>query len=207
MSDQPTQLFSTGPGPDGSTADRGTGGTQPLDRPKLRELTWHGGADLGLLLLRFAVGGVFFAHGMQKVFGLWGGPGIGGFTAFLQGFGFRNANVLAWATAVTELVGGAGVVLGLFTPLAASGLLALMVNAVLLKAGNGFFIAGPPGAGAVELDVVLGAAAAAIALTGAGRIALDRGRTWNRRPAPWGFLCVIIGVAAALLVFFLLRAR
>lgn len=204
MSDQPTSLFSTGPGPTGSGRAPNSS-TQPLDRPKLRELAWHRGADLGLLLLRFAVGGVFFAHGLQKVFGLWGGPGIGGFTTALEGFGFRNANVLAWVTAVTELVGGAGVVLGLFTPLAASGLLALMINAVLLKAGNGFFIAGPPGAAAVEFEVVLGAAAAAIALSGAGRIALDNGRTWNRRPAPWGVLCVVIGVAAALLVFFLLR--
>jgi putative oxidoreductase len=59
----------------------------------------------------------------------------------------------------------------------------------------------------VELDVVLGLAAAAIVLTGAGRVALENGRTWNRRPAPWGVLCLIVGVAAALVVFFLLRAR
>ena len=81
-----------------------------------------------------------------------------------------------------------------------------MINAVLLKAGNGFFIAGPTGADAVELEVVLGLGAAAIVLTGAGRIALENGRTWNRRPAPWGVLCLIIGVAAGLLVFFLLAA-
>ncbi len=207
MSDQPTSLFSTGPGPGLGASGPGLGGatTEPLDRPRRRELTWHGGADLGMLLLRFAVGGVFFAHGAQKVFGLWGGPGMAGFTAALNGFGYRNAGVLAWVTALTELVGGAGVVLGLFTPLAAAGLLALMINTVLLKAGNGFFIAGPPGANAVELDVVLGLGAAAIVLTGAGRIALDNGRTWNRRPAPWGVLCLVIGVAAALLVYFLLR--
>ena len=54
---------------------------------------------------------------------------------------------------------------------------------------------------------MLGLGAAAIALTGAGRIALENGRTWNRRPAPWGVLCLIIGVAAGLLVFFLLRPR
>jgi putative oxidoreductase len=98
-------------------------------------------------------------------------------------------------------------VLGLLTPLAATGLLALMINAVLLKAGNGFFIAGPPGAGAVELEVVLGLAAAAIVLAGPGRIALDNGRTWQRRPAPWGILCLVIGVAAGLLAYFLLRPR
>jgi putative oxidoreductase len=209
MSDQQTSLFNSDPGASGSGSGFGLGGatTQPLDRPKRRELTWNPSADLGLLLLRFAIGGVFFAHGMQHVFGLWGGVGMTGLRNALTAFGFRNVNVLAWVTALTELVGGAAVVLGLFTPLAAAGLLALMINAVLLKAVNGFFIAGPPGAASVELEVVLGLGAAALVLTGAGRIALENGRTWNRRPAPWGVLCVVIGVAAALAVYFLLRQR
>jgi putative oxidoreductase len=209
MSDQQTSLFNSDPGASGSGSGFGLGGatTQPLDRPKRRELTWNPSADLGLLLLRFAVGGVFFAHGMQHVFGLWGGVGMTGLRNTLTAFGFRNVNVLAWVTALTELVGGAAVVLGLFTPLAAAGLLALMINAVLLKAVNGFFIAGPPGAASVELEVVLGLGAAALVLTGAGRVALENGRTWNRRPAPWGVLFLIIGVAAALAVYFLLRQR
>lgn len=210
MSDQPTSLFSTGPGPDtGSSARPGAGGaaTEPLDRPARRQLAWNPGTDLGLLLLRLAVGGVFVAHGVQHVFGIWGGSGLGGLAGYLAGLGFRSPGVLAWVVALTELVGGAGVVLGLFTPLAAAGLLALMINAVLVKANNGFFISGPPGAASVELEVVLGLAAAALVLTGAGRIALDRGRTWNRRPAPWGVLSLAVGVAAALAVFFLLRAR
>ena len=209
MSDQQTSLFDSDPGASGSGSGFGLGGatTQPLDRPKRRELTWNPSADLGLLLLRFAVGGVFFAHGVQHVFGLWGGVGMTGLRNALTAFGFRNVNVLAWVTALTELVGGAAVVLGLFTPLAAAGLLALMINAVLLKAVNGFFIAGPPGAASVELEVVLGLGAAALVLTGAGRIALENGRTWNRRPAPWGVLFLIIGVAAALAVYFLLRQR
>lgn len=209
MSDQPTSLFDSGSGPAGSVPGSGLGGatTQPLDGPKRRELTWNRSTDLGLVLLRFAVGGVIFAHGMQHVFGLWGGIGLSGLSNALTAFGFRSVNVLVWVTALTELVGGAAVVLGLFTPLAATGLLALMINAVLLKATNGFFIAGPPGAGAVELEVVLGLGAAALVLTGAGRIALENGRTWNRRPAPWGVLFLIIGVAVALLVFFLLRPR
>jgi putative oxidoreductase len=205
MSDQPTSTY-PGSVPRPGTS-LGATSTQPLERPKLRELGWNGATDVGLLLLRFAVGGVFFAHGAQKAFGLWGGPGIAGFARALEGFGYTNPTLLAWATAVGEMVGGAFVVLGLLTPLAAAGLLAAMINTVLLKAGNGFFISGPPGAGAVELDVVLGLAAAALVLTGPGRIALDRGRAWHRRPAPWGVLCLVVGVAGGLLVFFLLRPR
>ena len=49
---------------------------------------------------------------------------------------------------------------------------------------------------------VIGEGAAALVLTGPGKIALDNGRPWQRRPAPWGVLCLVIGVAAGLLVFF-----
>lgn len=197
MTDQPTSIL---PGA-GGFGDPGSATTRPTRRP----LEWNPATDVGLLLLRFAVGGTFFAHGMQKVFGLWGGPGVAGFARNLEGFGFRQATALSWATGIAELVAGAFVVLGVVTPLAAAGLLAIKISAVTVKVGNGFFIASPAGAGAVELDVVLGLAAAALALTGAGRIALDKGRTWNRRPAPWGVLSLVIGVGVAVLVLVLLR--
>lgn len=195
MTDQPTSVLGTGDGT----------GEPSKTRPTRVALAWNGGTDLGLLLLRFAVGGTFFAHGMQKVFGLWGGPGIGGFAQYLGTLGFRETTTLAWVTGLTELVAGGFVVLGVLTPLAAAGLVGLMINAVLLKAGNGFFVAGPAGAGAVELELVLGLAAAALVFTGPGRVALDRGRTWHRRPAPWGVLALIVGVGAGVLVYLLLR--
>lgn len=190
MTEQPTSYLDPG------FADAGPTKT----RPTRRALAWNGGTDVGLLLLRFAVGGTFFAHGMQKVFGLWGGPGITGFAQVLDGFGFTQSVTLAWVTGITELVAGAFVVLGVLTPLAAAGLLGIMINVVLLTAGGGFFE--PTG---VELEAVLGLAAAALVLTGPGRIALDNGRTWHRRPAPWGVLALVIGVAAAVAVFVLLR--
>ncbi len=201
MSEQPTSIFSESGGttryPESDPTD-----TKPTRRP----LVWNAGADVGLLLLRLGVGGTFLAHGLQKVFGLWGGPGISGFTQFLQTVGFQQANTLAWVTGIGEVVGGAFVLLGAVTPLAAAGLLAIMINVVLLKLGNGFFIAGStaPGGG-FELEAVLGLAAAALVLTGPGRIALDNGRAWHRRPASWGVLCLVIGVASAILMRVLLH--
>jgi putative oxidoreductase len=174
-------------------------------RGNRRPLTWNGATDIGLLLLRLAVGGTFFAHGMQKVFGMWGGPGIDGFARSLERFGFQQATTLSLVTGITELVAGAFVALGVLTPLAAAGLLAIKICAVALKFGNGFFIASAAGANAVELDVVLGLAAAALVLTGPGRIAVDNGRTWHRRPASWGVLALVIGITAAVLVLLLLR--
>jgi putative oxidoreductase len=185
-------------GPAGSTAPSDT-------RPTRRPLAWNGGTDIGLLLLRLGIGGVVFAHGAQKVFGLWGGTGIAGFATNLEGLGYQQATTLSWLTGVTELVAGAFLVLGLLTPLAAAAVLAIMINAVLLKLGNGFFVTGPKGSDALELSGLLGLGAACLVLTGPGRIALDNGRAWHRRPASWGVLALVIGVAAAVLVYVLLR--
>ena len=200
MSEQPTSIFS-----DSSGTNRYPD-FEPTDtRPTRRPLVWNAGADLGLLLLRIGVGGTFLAHGMQKVFGLWGGPGIGGFAQVLEDFGFQQSTTLAWVTGIGELVGGACVILGAVTPLAAAGLLAIMINVVWLKLGNGFFISGPAGPDGFELEAVLGLAAGALVLTGPGRIALDNGRAWHRRPASWGVLCLVIGIAAAVLIRILLH--
>jgi len=185
-------------GPAGSTAPSDT-------RPTRRPLAWNGGTDIGLLLLRLGIGGVVFAHGAQKVFGLWGGTGIAGFATNLEGLGYQQATTLSWLTGVTELIAGAFLVLGLLTPLAAAAVLAIMINAVLLKLGNGFFVSGPKGSDALELSALLGLCAACLVLTGPGRIALDNGRAWHRRPASWGVLALVIGVAAAVLVYVLLR--
>ena len=197
MTEQPTTSY-PGFGNYGST-------TSPDTRPNRRPLAWNGGTDIGLLLLRLGIGGVVFAHGAQKVFGLWGGTGIAGFAANLEGLGYQQATTLSWVTGVTELVAGAFLILGLLTPLAAAAVLAIMINAVLLKLGNGFFVTGPKGSDAIELSLVLGLGAACLVLTGPGRIALDNGRAWHRRPASWGVLALVIGVAAAVLVYILLR--
>jgi putative oxidoreductase len=176
-------------------------------KPTRRPLTWNAGTDLGLLLLRFAIGGTIFAHGVQKVFGMWGYPGIGEFTRSVEQLGYQQPSTLAWVVAVTELVAGGFVVLGLITPLAAAALLSIKINTVLVKLAGGFFIASQAGAGAVELDVVLGIGAAALVFTGPGRIALDNGRSWHRRPASWGVLSLVVGVAAAVLVYLFLHRR
>ncbi|MFC4946376.1 DoxX family protein [Pseudonocardia sp. GCM10023141] len=195
MSEQPTSII---PGSSGS----GFGDSPSPTRPTRRPLTWNPGTDLGLLLLRFGIGAVFFGHGAQKVFGLWGGIGIDGFARALDSSGFNQSVTLSWVTGLTELIGGAFVVLGVLTPLAATGLLAVMIPTVIVNVGAGWFVGPGAAINGVEYNVALGLAAAAIIFTGPGRIALDNGRTWHRRPAPWGVLALIIGVAASLVVFF-----
>ncbi|MGH3930968.1 MAG: DoxX family protein [Pseudonocardiaceae bacterium] len=170
-------------------------------RHQLSGSGWNSGTDLGLLVLRLVLGGAFIAHGCQKLFGLFGGPGIDGFAGALRGFGYRQADVLSVVTGVTELAGGSLVVLGLFTQLGAAGLLGIMVNTIALKWGNGLF-ASP---GGFELDLMLAAMASTLILAGPGRIALDQGRAWSRRPVATGGIFLFLGIAVGLVFYFLLR--
>ena len=187
------------------------GGTEPpLPSPDRadgrRPVAWNGAADVGLVVARFLIGGLFLAHGVQKVFGIWGGLGPARTAENLTGYGFgAQAELLSWALGIAEVAAGAFVVLGLLTPLAAAGLVSIKIVAVAVKWGTvPLYAAAAPDA--LELDLLLGGGALALLFTGAGRIALDRGRTWQRRPLPYACLSLVIGVGIAAAVYFLLRA-
>ncbi|RRO16290.1 DoxX family protein [Saccharopolyspora rhizosphaerae] len=161
---------------------------------------WNGGTDLGLLVLRLALGGVFLLHGAQKLFGAFGGPGPEGFAEVLSDKGFQQSAALSLVTGGTELGTGALLVLGLFTPAAAAGVVGLMASAVFVNLGSGFFNA----EGGFEMEAILGAVGIGLLFTGPGRVALDYGRVWFRRPLGFGFFGLIIaaGAAAAVLILF-----
>ncbi|MGW4208623.1 DoxX family protein [Lentzea sp. NPDC004789] len=182
---------------DKSTVDKFA--DDPFDDER-KKFGWTAGPDLGLLGLRAVLGGIFVLHGLQKVFGLFGGPGIDGFAKSLESMGYRESVVLAWVTGVTELAGGSLLVLGLFTPLAAAGLLAVMANVIALKYKGGFF--GPKG---VELELALAGMAFAALFAGPGRAALDYNRSWFRHPLAAGFIALLLGGGAAAVTFFVFR--
>lgn len=163
---------------------------------------WHGGADFGLLVLRLVLGGTFVANGLQHLFGLFHGIGRSGFEHFLTTAGYEHVGILVWVAGGTELAAGALVVLGLFTPLAAAGMLGLMANLIVLDWRVGFF-----GAGGYEFALVVAAGAFTLLFAGPGRVSLDRPTPWYRRPVLNGFLFLIIGAAAAVIVLVVLRHR
>src|SRR5256712_12123337 len=68
-----------------------------------------------LLIVRVVLGVIFFAHGAQKVFGWFGGPGLRGVIAyFKQALGIpAPLTVLA---ALTEFLGGLATILGFPPP-------------------------------------------------------------------------------------------
>lgn len=168
----------------------------------------RGTQDLGLLVLRVALGVVFIAHGLQKAFGWWGGPGLEGFRETLTEAGYQNANLLTYVAAGAQIASGVLLVLGLFTPIAAAVALAFMVNSVLAtftaqRADGGLFVFGS----AAEYLLVLTAVAAAIVLAGPGRYGFDGSRGWARRPFIGSFLALLLGVGGGVAAWLFLRGN
>ncbi|WP_461166129.1 DoxX family protein [Tsukamurella serpentis] len=172
----------------------------------------RGTTDLGLLILRVIVGVILAAHGAQKLFGIWGGPGIDGFASALQNsadpsLGFeRFTKIIAIGTGVIELGGGVMLVLGLLTPIAAAGIVGVMLSATLFKlttVGSGFvFFSKDKG---VEFELLLLFAAVAIILTGPGKLSLDFNRGWSRRPHIGSVVWLLIAIGASVAVWVLLN--
>ena len=127
-------------------------------------------ADFGLLVLRLVVGLTFAAHGAQKAFGWWAGPGYAGWTGALQGMGWRPAPMWALVSVGAELVAGLLLALGFLTPLAAAALVGQSVVIVFsVHWPNGFWNS----KGGWEFPTSLAAGAIAICLTGPGAMSLD----------------------------------
>ncbi|MER7756156.1 DoxX family protein [Kitasatospora sp. NPDC097643] len=125
--------------------------------------------DAGLLLLRLTLGLTMAAHGSQKLFGWFGGGGIDGTGQFFTMSGYPAGNTMAVVAGLTETLGGLALAVGLLTPLAGAAIVGTMVNAIAVTWGGGFFA--PKGS---EYELLLTAGAAALALTGPGRYAVDR---------------------------------
>jgi putative oxidoreductase len=127
-------------------------------RPTLR--------DWGIMILRVVVGLTFFMHGWQKLFEM----GLPGVTGMFGQLGIPAPSMAAALVSFLEVAGGAALIAGLFTRWVAILLVIdMLVATVLVHLPKGFFA----GEGGFELTLLLGAASAALALTGPGAYALD----------------------------------
>ncbi|MFA5157387.1 MAG: DoxX family protein [Candidatus Omnitrophota bacterium] len=125
--------------------------------------------DLAVLVLRLGLGVMFAAHGLQKAFGMFGGPGISGFSGFLSQLGFPAPLVWAYVAAYTELIGGLLLVLGISVRVSASFLLVLIAVATYkVHLSKGFFMQ----SGGIEYNLIIACACMALILIGPGKLSL-----------------------------------
>lgn len=125
---------------------------------------------LGILVLRLVVGGLFVGHGLQKLTGAFGGPGLGGTKKMMSSLEMEPSSANARAVALTETIGGAALAAGFMTPVAGAGLIATMLTAVRkVHLPNGVWNSG----GGYEYNAVLIAAITAIAAEGPGLLSFD----------------------------------
>ncbi len=158
--------------------------------------------DVGLLMLRLAVGGTLIAHGSQKLFGWFGGGGPEGTAQAMEQMGFTPGRQSALAAGLGEAGGGALLALGLATPAGGAAAAATMATASSFHAPNGFFNMN----GGLEHPGVLSAAATAIAVAGPGRYSLDHA-TCHVLDRPWVVATALAGGAAGAAVVIMRRIR
>ena len=124
----------------------------------------------GVLLARGVVGLLMGAHGAQKLFGWFGGYGLDGTGQFFEALGFRPGRFFAGVAAASEVASGVLLSVGLFSPFAAALMLSVMiVAAVSVHWQHGVFAT----SNGIEVPLLYGTVAAALALTGPGRYSLD----------------------------------
>ena len=136
--------------------------------------------DIWLLLLRLTLGLTLAAHGTQKLFGWFGGPGLDATGQFFEMIGFIPGRRHAVRAGLAETGGGLLLALGLITPVAAALLFSVMlVAAVTVHIKKGFFAQN----GGYEYNLVLGIAALTLAFTGPGSLSLDVQRAADGQPS------------------------
>jgi putative oxidoreductase len=132
--------------------------------------------DTATMVLRVLLGVVFFPHGMQKLFGLFGGYGFSGTMGWFTG-NLHIPVIFAFLAIMAEGLGSLGLLTGLLTRVAAFGVTVNMIVAVyLLHFQYGFYMnwsGKQPGEG-YEFHILVIAIGIALMIKGGGMWSVDR---------------------------------
>jgi putative oxidoreductase len=110
------------------------------------------------------------AHGSQKLFGWFGGYGLAGTGGFFESLGFRPGRSFATAAGLAEFFSGLLIATGFLGPVGPAIMLSVMiVAAVSVHVQHGVFAS----ANGIEVPLLYGVGAVALALTGPGAHSLD----------------------------------
>lgn len=131
--------------------------------------------SVSLLVLRIALGVVVLPHGLQKVFGWFGGWGIEGTLGWFASIGIPAfLGILAIAA---DFAGALALIAGVGTRIAAFGIgVNMIVAALVVHRSNGFFMnwAGNQAGEGYEFHILAAAMALVLVLGGAGKWSIDR---------------------------------
>jgi putative oxidoreductase len=150
--------------------------------------------SIAILIVRLILGLGIASHGVQKLFGWFGGYGIAGTGGFFEGIGFRPGRLFALAAGLGETIGGLLTALGLGGALGPVLIVIVMLVAIgAVHYNKGFFTTN----GGWELPAVNIAAALAVAFCGNGDYSLDNALNLQFLTDP---LQVSYALAAAVIV-------
>jgi putative oxidoreductase len=144
--------------------------------------------DTAALLLRLILGPMLLVHGLNKVLG---SGGLAGTAGWFESLGLRPGRLHARAAAGNEIFAGTLMTLGLFTPLAVTIFVGLMLVAAFTDhKGKGFFVF----KGGWEYVYVVAGAAVVLALIGPGSASLDAALDIERSGIGWAGAALTLGV-------------
>jgi putative oxidoreductase len=151
--------------------------------------------DIALLAARLALGGSIAAHGAQKLFGSFGGPGPEKAAQMMHSLGFRPGERVATMASAAELTSGALIMSGALGPIGPAMLTTVMLVAIeTVHRPKGYWASG----GGYEMNVMYLSIALLLATHGYGTLSLDHlaGIESKKRPL-FGWLAIAGGVAAS----------
>jgi putative oxidoreductase len=147
-------------------------------------------------------GALFAGHGIQKLFGRFGGAGREATGESFEALGLRPGRTMALAAGIAELGGGVLFALGLLTPLAAALLIAVMSSAIAaVHWRNGVWVT----EGGFEYNLVLVAVAFAVTAIGSGKWSLDHALHLDDAGLGWALGALATGILGAVVALALAR--
>ena len=152
---------------------------------------------LFILVARLLLGGLFFGHGAQKLFGWFGGYGPDGTGGFFESLGVKPGRQHAMAAGASEMGGGALLAAGLATPAAAAAITGVMTTAIrTVHQPNGPWIT----ENGWEYTAVVIAAVLTIVEVGPGPVSLDAALGTERKGPGWALAALLAGVGGSTLL-------
>jgi putative oxidoreductase len=149
---------------------------------------------IGRSILRTTLGGLMLGHGLQKLHGSFGGPGLEGTEQAMAAMGIHPAKHQAVAAALSETIGGGLTAAGLLSPLGPAMIIGTMAVAIKKVHGkNGVWVT----KGGYEYNALIIAAAIALAADGPGAVSIDGILRSRRSGLPWAVVSVVLGLAGA----------